>query len=335
METVLVREYRSDLLECVHSGHIAIVGEGGQLKGYAGDPGFVSFTRSAAKPMQAIPGIRGGIAEHYGLTPPEIALMTASHRGESYHVTTLESISAKVGIEESAMICATSYPLDRSSREEAIRGYNKRKIYHNCAGKHMGILSYSKLKGLPLDEYDQPSHPVQREIIDTIADLANITPESIGLGTDGCGLPVFALPLTALANAYLKMACPDLIDDRPTREAVKVITSAMNAHPEMVAGHGRLDSILLADDNIIAKGGFKGVYCFALRRERLGISFKILDGSEEEWGLIVYSILEQLGYSEQTTMEKLREAFTGVIYNDGGTRVGHAETVFKLQSNLD
>ena len=331
METVLVREYRSDLLECVHSGHIAIVGEGGELKGYAGDPGFVSFTRSSAKPLQAIPGIRGGIVEHYGLTPEEIALMTASHRGESYHISTLESISSKIGIDENHMICATSYPLDYSSREKAIRGLGKRKFYHNCAGKHMGILSYSKLKGLPLEEYSQPEQTVQREIIDTIAYMANVAPESIGLGTDGCGLPVFALPLTALATAYLRLACPDLIGDEPTRKAVTTITTAMNAHPEMVSGYGRLDSILMEDDNIIAKGGFKGVYCFGLRRERLGIAFKILDGSEEEWGLIVQSILNQLGYSQKNTLDKLRAAFSGVIYNDGGTRVGHADTAFRLE----
>ena len=330
METVLVREYRSDLLECVHSGHIVIVGENGDLKGYAGDPEFVSFTRSAAKPLQAIPGIRAGIMEHYALTPAEIALMTASHRGESYHISTLESISAKVGIDERNMICATSYPLDYSSREQAIRGLGKRKFYHNCAGKHMGILSYSKLKGLPLEEYSQPEQSVQQEIIDTIAYMADVAPESIGLGTDGCGLPVFALPLKSLATAYLKLACPDLIDDEPTRTAVTTITTAMNAHPEMVSGHGRLDTILLEDDNIIAKGGFKGVYCFGLRRERLGIAFKILDGSEEEWGLIVQSILNQLGYIGESTLEKLRTAFSGAIYNDGGTRVGHADTEFRL-----
>lgn len=331
METVLVREYRADLLECVHSGHIAIVGEGGELKGYAGDPRFTSFTRSAAKPLQAIPGVRGGIVEHYGFTPAEVALMTASHRGESYHVDALESISSKVGIEENNMICVTSYPLDYSSREHAIRGAGKRKFYHNCAGKHMGILSYSKLKGLPLEEYSNPEQTIQREIIDTIAYMAGVSPESIGLGTDGCGLPVFALPLTALATAYLKLANPDLIGDEPTRKAVTTITSAMNAHPEMVSGFGRLDSILLEDDNIIAKGGFKGVYCFGLRRERLGIAFKILDGSEEEWGLIVQSILNQIGYSQKNTMEKLRSAFSGGIYNDAGTRVGHADTEFRLE----
>lgn len=331
METVLVREYRSSLLECVHSGHIAIVGENGKVKGYAGDPEFVSFTRSAAKPLQAIPGVRGGIVEHYGFTPAEVALMTASHRGESYHVAALESISSKIGIDENCMICATSYPLDYTSKEKAIRETGKRKFYHNCAGKHMGILSYSKLKGLPLEEYSQPDQKVQREIIDTIAYMAGVAPESIGLGTDGCGLPVFALPLTALATAYLKLANPDLIADEATRKAVTTITTAMNAHPDMVSGSGRLDSILLEDSNIIAKGGFKGVYCFGLRRERLGIAFKILDGSEEEWGLIVKSILHQIGYSQKDTMEKLQKAFPGVIYNDSGTHVGHANTEFQLQ----
>ncbi|KGE20959.1 asparaginase [Paenibacillus wynnii] len=331
METVLVREYRAELIECIHSGHIAIVGVDGKLKGYAGDPGFVSFTRSAAKPLQAIPGIRGGIAEHYHLTQAEIALMTASHRGENYHITALESISSKVGVSENNMLCATSYPLDDSSREEAIRGLGRRKIYHNCSGKHLGILSYSQLKGFPLGEYADRDHPVQREIINTLAYMADVAPESIGLGTDGCGLPVFALPLTALAGAYLKLACPNLIGDLATRKAVTTITAAMNAHPEMVSGYGRLDSILLEDDNIIAKGGFKGVYCFGLRRERLGIAFKVLDGSEEEWGLIVQSILKQIGYSNENTLKKLSAAYSGDIYNDGGTKVGSAEAEFKLE----
>ncbi|AHV99049.1 MULTISPECIES: asparaginase [Paenibacillus] len=331
METVLVKEYRANLMECAHSGHIAMVGENGVLKGYSGDPGFVSFTRSSAKPLQAIPGIRGGIAGKYGLSAAEVALMTASHRGEDYHLQALESISAKTGITESCMICASSYPLDEGSREEAIRSVGKRKLYHNCSGKHLGLLSYSKSKALPLESYAQPDHPVQQEVLRTVAYMAGLSPKDISLGTDGCGLPVFALPLTALAHAYLKLSCPELIEDIATREAVKQITSSMHAHPEMVAGYGRLDSLLLEDDNIVAKGGFKGVYCFGLRSERLGFAFKILDGSEEEWGLIVRSILEQIGYSNRATISKLEAAFPNEIVNDEGMHVGRAETVFKLE----
>ncbi|MGV2643940.1 asparaginase, partial [Clostridium perfringens] len=53
MDTVLVNEYRADILECVHNGHICIVNEQGSVQAYAGDPEYVAFTRSSAKPMQA------------------------------------------------------------------------------------------------------------------------------------------------------------------------------------------------------------------------------------------------------------------------------------------
>lgn len=133
-----------------------------------------------------------------------------------------------------------------------------------------------------------------------------------------------------MAAAYVKLARPELIDDPKTAKAAAFIASAMNRHPQLVAGSGRIDSILLADPNIVAKGGFKGVYAFALRKERLGVAFKVLDGSEEEWGLIVTAILEQLGYGNEETLRKLRSAFPSAIKNDEGWEVGHAETAFSL-----
>ena len=115
---------------------------------------------------------------------------------------------------------------------------------------------------------------MQREILKTMADMAGIEQKEIELGTDGCGFPVFSLPLSALSNAYLKLACPDLIEDEPTRSAVETITSAMNDQPLMVGGTGRVDSVLLEDSNIVAKGGFKGVFGFALKRKGSGSLLK-------------------------------------------------------------
>lgn len=331
METILVKEYRAGVMECAHSGHISIVDEQGKVIASAGDPHFVTFTRSSAKPFQAIPAIRGGVVDYYKLSEKEIAIMTASHIGEPYHIQTLESILGKVGIQDSQMICASSYPLNEQSREDVLRHHgDKRKLFHNCAGKHLGLLAYSVMKGYPLETYAEVDHPLQQEIIDTIADLAAIGRDDISLGVDGCGLPVFALPLSALATAYMKLACPERIEDEPTREAVRNITRAMNRYPEMVGGTGRVDSLILQDDNIVAKGGFKGVYCFGLKKEKIGIAFKVLDGSEEEWGLIVQTILEQIGYSEAKTIELLKQHCMKDIYNDGGKKVGYTETVFQL-----
>lgn len=331
MDNMLVKEFRGGLLECAHYGHICIVNEEGKIVKQVGDPHTVIFTRSSAKPFQAIPGIRAGIKEAYGLSDSEIAVMVASHRAEEDHVGALEHLLQKAGLNEGSLVCAPSLPLNEAAKENLLRrGGAPRRLYHNCAGKHLGVQAYCKLKGYPVTNYNHPEHPVQQEILATLSTLADYPQNKISLGTDGCGFPVFALPLSALATAYVKLACPDLIKDPATAQAVTTITNAMNSYPHLVAGTGIVDSILLEDSNIVAKGGFKGVYAFALRKERLAITFKVLDGSEEEWGMIALAILEQLGYENEETLRKLRSAFPITITNDEGWNVGSSETVFTL-----
>ncbi|SEL43266.1 asparaginase [Paenibacillus sp. OK003] len=330
---LLIKEYRAGVMECAHYGHISITDENGNVVYSAGDPHFRTFTRSSAKPFQAIPGIRAGIAGHYGLTAQEIAIMSSSHRSEPMHIQVLEQIKSKIGLGEECLICAPSYPLNEESRNQWLRAQGeKRRILHNCSGKHLGVLAYTQMKQADLGSYAEPEHPVQREILETMAYMAGIEQQEIKLGTDGCGFPVFSLPLSALSNAYLKLACPDLIEDLSTRSAVETITGAMNEYPLMVGGTQRVDSVLLEDSNIVAKGGFKGVFGFALKKERLGITFKVLDGSEEEWAYIAQSILEQIGYSNRKTIERLAEVYPPDIRNDAGKVVGRAESEFKLHS---
>ncbi|OPA74312.1 asparaginase [Paenibacillus selenitireducens] len=331
MEQVLVEEYRNETLECLHRGHICGVGPDGQVKYEVGDADFVAFLRSAGKPFQAIPGVRAGIKEAYELTDQEIAIMTASHRGESFHLETLSHLMDHTGLEQSNLVCAESYPMHRGSREQIIRNQgHEQRVYHNCSGKHFGVLSYCKLMGYPLEGYEDPGHPVQQEIVETLSMMAELPADQIARGTDGCGLPVFALPLKHIARAYLKLSCPELIEDEKTREAVQKITAAMHAHPEMVSGTNRICTTLMEDTNIIAKGGFKGIYGFSLRQEQLGFAFKIVDGSDEEWAHIVVSILEQIGYANQQTIHRIRERFPSAIRNDAGKIVGHTKEVFHL-----
>ncbi|MEF2969270.1 asparaginase [Paenibacillus sp. M1] len=333
MDSLLVEEYRGGMLECVHRGHICVVDEKGRVVKFAGQPDYRVFTRSAAKPIQAIPGIRAGMAEKYGFSDAEIAIMAASHRAEDVHVGTLENMIGKTGLAEDDLVCAPSLPLDEDAMEHLLsQGGERRRLYHNCSGKHLGVLAYSKMSGYPLDSYSDPSHPVQREILDTLGYLADYPVEDIERAIDGCGFPVFNLPLSALATAYMKLACPDRIDDPATAKAATAITGAMNRYPQLVSGSGRLDTLLLEDGNLVAKGGFKGVYAFGMRKERLGIAFKVLDGSEEEWGMITLEILTQLGYDNEDTLNRLRSAFDPAIRNDEGWEVGFSKPAFKLES---
>ncbi|GIP45200.1 asparaginase [Paenibacillus sp. J45TS6] len=333
-DTMLIKEFRSGVLESAHRGHICIVNDKKQVVYSVGNPHFRTFTRSAAKPLQAIPGIRAGIVDAYDFSQEEIALMVSSHRSEAFHRSTLEQMKEKINLDEGGLVCAPSFPLHEESRTDYIRQQgDKRRLLHNCSGKHMGVLAYSKLKGYDLASYADPNHPVQQEIKQIISQLGEIDPSDMAAGVDGCGFPVFALPISTMATAFLKLACPDLIEDEETRKAAEVITAAMNKAPEMVGGTGRVDSVLLHDDNIVAKGGFQGVFCLALRKERLGISFKVLDGSDEEWGLIVKSILTQIGYDNAETIQRLTEQFPGEIRNDARTVVGKAESAFILESH--
>lgn len=104
----------------------------------------------------------------------------------------------------------------------------------------------------------------------------------------------------------------------------------MNKHPEMIASHDFICTVLLADPNIVAKGGAKGVYGFALKKERLSFALKVMDGSELVWPNIVASILEQIGYENRETIERLYALSSKVIINDNGEEVGERKTVFQL-----
>ena len=332
MEQLLVEEYRGKLIECVHRGYICCVNDEGNVQYSVGDPGFVTYMRSSAKPIQVLPLLKRNLKEKYGLRDKEITVMAGSHRAEPFHVEALIGIMEKVGIKESDLICKPTYPLSASAKEEILRSNGKgRAIYHNCSGKHMGILTLCTAMGWNKKDYWKIESPAEQEIINNISYMAKYPKQDIIVGTDGCGVPVFGLPLKNIATAYLRLACPDLIEDKDTRIAVEKITELMNNNYEMVSGTNLICSLLLMDKNIVAKGGAKGVYCFGLKKERLGFAIKVIDGSEEEWPLIVASILEQINYENKETINRLKSVFPSIIVNDNDKEVGESKVVFKLK----
>ncbi|NEW08346.1 asparaginase [Paenibacillus sp. SYP-B3998] len=333
MDKILVEEYRGGALECVHRGHICGVSISGAVKYAVGDVDALTYLRSSGKPFQAIPVIRHGADRAFGLSDKEAAIMIGSHRAETFHVEALESMLTKIGVVEDELVCHPTYPLSVPASEAMLRAQKpKRSIYHNCSGKHLGILALCKTMGYPTEGYWEPNHPAQAEIVDTLAYLSECAREQIHIGTDGCGFPVFAIPLKHLAIAFLKLACPETIDDLDIRSAVIKITGLMNANFEMIAGSNRICSSLLMDPNIVAKGGAKGVYCFGLKKEKLGFALKVMDGSEDEWPLITASILEQIGYSNQSTIDRMYQLSPTEIKNDNHKTIGTNKAVFTLQA---
>ncbi|TQS71251.1 asparaginase [Ornithinibacillus gellani] len=327
-QPVIVEEYRGGSLENTHQGVIVVINDKQEVLYEKGDITHSVFYRSAMKPIQAIPAFSTDIIEKYGLTQEEAALFTASQRGEAYQEKALLRLMEKLDIQEDLLVCQASLPLNDEPKKAYVWEHKQeRKLMHNCAGKHLGLLAYAREKGYDLKSYHDIDHPLQQEILQHVSELS-VTPKAdIKIGVDGCGVPVFSIPLKNMAVSYLKFAAPDLIADEKTQTAVKKIGKAMHAHPEIVASHDFICTALLEDPNIIAKGGAQGVYCLSLIKERISIALKVLSGSELVWPVLVAEILRKLNYDNEATMERLLAIRSKAILNDSGKPIGETKVL--------
>ncbi|GFN33075.1 asparaginase [Paenibacillus xylaniclasticus] len=334
---------RGEEIENVHYGHIAVVHADGPLVVSAGDPNVAAYMRSTAKPVQSIPIIQAGVMERYSLPEAAIAIMAASHRGEQAQIDLLESMLRLTGVQEEDLIFHAGFPLDQEARKAYLRaGGSPRKLFHNCAGKHIGLLAACMLRGWPIQGYAEPEHPIQQEIKRLVAELTDVPMNDLIGGYDGCGLPVYAIPLWQLAGLYARLASPraNAIYAEEDCMAIERITKAMNDYPELVEGSGRLASLLLTDVNCVAKSGAQGVFAVGLRYEQLGIVMKLSDGMESAWPVILSEVLRQLAeYGRIASREadalcsRIEKAFPSELMNDANRVIGRREAVFQLTSS--
>lgn len=320
----LVALTRGGIIENVHRGRVAVVRlDDGQTEEAWGDVFAPAFFRSAGKPLQALSALRAGVAETFGWEERHLALMAASHRGTAAQIATLEEMAEKAGIVEQSLVFREGIPIDSRARDKwAAESGSPRKLYHTCAGKHLGMLARCKLAGWPLEHYEKPEHPVQSEVRAIIQNWTGVSEGELHVGRDGCGLPVTAVPLHRIAWSYAKLANPDAAGDGAVSQAAGRIAAAMNAYPELVEGPGRLASLLLADSNIVAKSGAQGLFAIGLRKEKIGIAIHLADGSEMPWGYVALALLRRLGGASKETIARLEEAFPAEIVNDAGDVAG-------------
>lgn len=332
MWEVLVECYRGTLLENVHPGNIAVVDENLRTVYSAGDSTAMTYYRSCSKPIQALPLLLHGLDKKYGLTQKELAVCCSSHYGEPFHVETILGILAKAGFTEEDFIMLPDYP---HYREEHIRqNLPKRKVYHNCSGKHSSLLMVSKEVDGDYHDYYKLESRTQQEILDCIAHVAQWPKEKILTGTDGCGVPVFAVPLNHMAYSYLKLRCPDVEQDPAIAAGLATFCAAMNAHPELIRGTGSMCKVINADPNLVGKIGAEGVYTLGMKKERLGIAIKMMDGNVDPLPMVVKNVLQQLGYQNEPLFKGLDEVYDKNIYNHNHTVIGERKPTFTLKKSI-
>jgi L-asparaginase II len=294
-----------------------------------------TFLRSAAKPLQALPLITSGAAQRYGLTPLELAAACGSLSGEDFQVEAVTSMLAKAGLEPGLLDCGLRRPLHRPTAEAlAQAGREPTPLHHTCAGKHAAMLVLCAAHDWPTQGYLEPRHPVQALMLNTVARFTAYPAEQIGVGVDDCGVPTFRLPLVALAGAFARLADPAGAGLEPEWiEAAERIMAACLAHPEMIAGTGRICTRLMqaAPERVLAKAGSEGSYALALPGLGLGVAINIEDGAFRALGPVVSEALHHLGVLDHAALEgPLSDLHRPVLNDHRGDAVGSIDTVFSL-----
>jgi L-asparaginase II len=128
--------------------------------------------------------------------------------------------------------------------------------------------------------YVEPSHPVMREVGAAIEAATGVRLAAAPVATDGCSIPTFALPLRALALAFARLGTGIGLNPGYARAAAR-LRAAVAAAPFMVAGTGRLDTVLMQrlGARVFCKVGAEGVYCASLPELGLGLALKMDDGN--------------------------------------------------------
>ncbi|MFO7300151.1 MAG: asparaginase [Actinomycetes bacterium] len=311
---MLARSVRSGLAETHHDGVVCVCDADGRVVASSGDIDRPFYLRSSAKPFQAAVSRR-----HADLTPLQLALACASHRGLPAHTGIVHSTLERYGLTEADLRCPPSWLLsDRATRMLWRAGHDRpRRIWHNCSGKHAGFLAACVAEGWPTDTYLDPGHPLQREIVEFVSEIGShdVTP----VGVDGCGAPVLRTTARAMATMFARLATdPSLFD----------VYTAMHRYPALVAANGEGDAAIATAVDAVAKGGAQGCIGVGLR-SGLGVAVKSWDGNHEAAVVAAVAVLEQVGAIGGHPVSRLGEWARRPVLG-GGREVGALEPLVEL-----
>jgi L-asparaginase II len=268
-EAIVVEVRRNGVVEAAHRVH-AVAVRAGEVVAAAGDPSQVCFMRSSSKPLQALPLV----CARDDLPEDEVAIACASHRDTPDQVAAVQALLARAE--------ATENDLELGPQE----GRPPQPVHNNCSGNHAGMLALCRARGWPTQGYRLPDHPVQQACRDVHAEAAEMEPDALATGTDGCGIVTFALTLERMAHAFSRL------ESLPGGARV---ATAMRARPDLVGGPDGADYLLMRTAaGWLAKGGAEGLLC-AAGPDGIGVALKSEDGASRAHAPALAAFLGELG----------------------------------------
>ena len=307
---------RSGVIESRHAGSAVVLdGSSGDTVLRLGNPDAPVIPRSAMKPFQAVAMLTSGAP----LEGEFVALSTASHTGSAMHVRLVDELLARHQLSSESLACPLDMPLDRDMIAELTRGFGESdRRFMNCSGKHAAMLVTCAVNGWPLEGYLDPAHPLQKVILDSVQEF--IGEPVAASAIDGCGAPVYAMSLTALARGIHRVgtASHDAPDARD--RAAATLRDAVIANPFVAGGSGEHDTAIVSQLGIFAKRGAEGIMVVSAH-DGTTVALKILDGNLRAAGLVAVRLLENVGAIDASDAVRVREHFSTVVLG-GGRPVG-------------
>lgn len=279
---ILIELTRGPLVESWHRGSVVVAAPSGAIALQLGDIDRLVYPRSAVKALQALPLIESGAADHYGFGPAEIALACGSHTGTQRHTELAAAMLERAGLSPDALGCGAHAPLGTAAANALIAsGVAPTQLHNNCSGKHAGMLATAVHLKEPTEGYWNPQHPVQKRVRQALEEMSGVALGADVMGIDGCSVPNWAMPLKVMARMFARLVTGEGLAP-PRREAVARLLRACWENPELVAGKGRADTVVMRalPGRVFMKTGAEGVYCGAFADLGLGFALKIDDGAK-------------------------------------------------------
>jgi len=283
---------RDGIIERQHFGFTVLINKKGKIIERKGDYNDCYFIlRSCQKPLQALSFLKSGAFGSFGFSLKELAIGCSSHTGTKIHTDIAKGILAKIGLSENDLLCPQKDPLDIETKDNLIRNnLEPSKIHNNCSGKHSCMLAVCVHKGWDITNYTNPDHPLQKMIFEITEDYCGI--KNPPLSFDGCGTPVYAMPLHKMCEGYLNVFLSS---------EGSLIKQAFLEYPFIIGGSCRLESKVMNASNqtLIAKNGAEGLFITVNVHEQTALGIKVLDGNFDAREKVLREYLQKLNWLQE------------------------------------
>ena len=194
----------------------------------------------------------------------------------------------------------------------------------NCSGKHAAMLLTCVANGWPLEGYLDPEHPLQKRILDVVERFTGERPAATAV--DGCGAPVHAISLHALARGIQKITTAATSSPFALYREAAALTEAARENAWAVGGPGQPDTVAMERLGVFAKVGAEGVMVMTAPNGTT-TALKVLDGSSRASTIIALRLLADAGALQDAAIDAVQTELDLWVMG-GERRVGriHATT---------